>query len=164
MTVLWRFGDAKKNSVLSDFYCLPNELALIGRSPFRRYCQGSKKTAAKARIDARGVKAFEKSVFGPCTLRRTWGTRPEPTTVVVSRNPARSCRPKFSRPFWMSLPQLVVGEFERGSGLRMAWVYADGAKPHYCSLTVTFCAGSTNTPEDQRSPAPTRARSLLGDQ
>jgi hypothetical protein len=25
---------------------------------------------------AYGVKAFEKSVFGPCTLRRTWGTRP----------------------------------------------------------------------------------------
>jgi hypothetical protein len=24
------------------------------------------------------VKAFEESVFGPCTLRRTWGTRPEP--------------------------------------------------------------------------------------
>jgi hypothetical protein len=28
------------------------------------------------------VKAFEKSVFGPCTLGRTWGTRPEPKTAV----------------------------------------------------------------------------------
>jgi hypothetical protein len=28
------------------------------------------------------VKAFEKSIFGPCTLRRTWGTRPESKTVA----------------------------------------------------------------------------------
>jgi hypothetical protein len=28
------------------------------------------------------VKAFEKSIFGPCTLRRTWGTRPEVLTFV----------------------------------------------------------------------------------
>jgi hypothetical protein len=26
------------------------------------------------------VKAFEKFVFGPCTLERTWGTRPKPWT------------------------------------------------------------------------------------
>jgi len=32
----------------------------------------------KARIVARGVKTFEESIFGPCTLRRTWGTCPEP--------------------------------------------------------------------------------------
>jgi hypothetical protein len=24
---------------------------------------------------AHGMKAFEKSIFGPCTLVRTWGTR-----------------------------------------------------------------------------------------
>ena len=38
------------------------------------------------------MKALEESVFGPCTLRRTWGTRPEPTTVVGSSNPARAHR------------------------------------------------------------------------
>jgi hypothetical protein len=36
------------------------------------------KTANKGKKSScNGVKAFEKSVFGPCTLRRTWGTRPE---------------------------------------------------------------------------------------
>ena len=35
------------------------------------------KTAAKSKNPrANGVKAFEESVFGPCTLGRTWGTRP----------------------------------------------------------------------------------------
>ena len=33
-------------------------------------------------ISTNRVKAFERSVFGPCTLRRTWGTRPEPTAFV----------------------------------------------------------------------------------
>jgi hypothetical protein len=91
----WR---CKKDSVFSDFYCLPNKLAFIGRSPFRRYCQGSKKTAAKARIDARGVKAFEKSVFGPCTLGRTWGTRPEPMSLVRRSNTAELLHRIFEKP------------------------------------------------------------------
>jgi hypothetical protein len=39
----------QKTSVFSDFYCLPNKLALLGLRPI---------------------------FFGPCTLRRTWGTRP----------------------------------------------------------------------------------------
>jgi hypothetical protein len=40
-----------KTSVFSDLYCLPNKLALMGLRPV---------------------------VFGPCTLGRTWGTRPRP--------------------------------------------------------------------------------------
>jgi hypothetical protein len=35
-----------------------------------------KETGARATAVARGVKTFEESVFGPCTLGRTWGTRP----------------------------------------------------------------------------------------
>jgi hypothetical protein len=46
--------------------------------PFQRSCYAGKSLRPRARILVHGVKAFEKSVFGPCTLRRTWGTRPEP--------------------------------------------------------------------------------------
>ena len=41
----------------------------------------------KSKILVYGVKAFEKSVFGPCTLVRTWGTRPEPKTLVLGLTP-----------------------------------------------------------------------------
>jgi hypothetical protein len=33
------------------------------------------------------IKAFEDIVFGPCTLGRTWGTRPEPERRLVSQVP-----------------------------------------------------------------------------
>jgi hypothetical protein len=32
---------------------------------------------------AKGLKAFEKTVFGPCTLMRTWGTRQEELENVL---------------------------------------------------------------------------------
>jgi|SRR5450631_2191194 hypothetical protein len=48
-----------------------------GRSPFQRSCDAGKKTAPRAKMLVHGVKAFEKKpVLGPCTLVRTWGTRP----------------------------------------------------------------------------------------
>jgi hypothetical protein len=47
------------------------------------------------------VKAFEEIIFGPCTLRRTWGTRPEPSNW-----------------FWTSLPRR--GKGKRG-GLRIIY-------------------------------------------
>ena len=55
------------------------------------------------------VKAFEKSIFGPCTLWRTWGTRPEnrvlffaltsapPTNCTRLRRWGRCCRPVIAR-------------------------------------------------------------------
>src|SRR5216684_4105910 len=46
-----------------------------GRSPFPTLCYAGK-LRPRARVLAHGVKAFEESVFGPCTLGRTWGTRP----------------------------------------------------------------------------------------
>jgi len=39
----------QKTKILSDFYCLPNKLALMGRSPFQRYCYAGKKIAAKSK-------------------------------------------------------------------------------------------------------------------
>jgi hypothetical protein len=36
----------------------------------------------RASILVHAVKALEKIVFGPCTLWRTWGTRPEPEAAV----------------------------------------------------------------------------------
>jgi hypothetical protein len=74
-----------------------NEALFPGRVPHVRLSvHGSKKTGVapsnatttrvrlrpKARALAHEVKAFEKPIFGPCTLRRTWGTRPESKTVV----------------------------------------------------------------------------------
>jgi hypothetical protein len=59
----------------------------IGRSPFQRYYNAGKKTRRRARILKHAVKAFEESVFSPCTLGRTWGTRPEPKTVVARSIP-----------------------------------------------------------------------------
>jgi hypothetical protein len=58
-----------------------------GRSPSQRFCYVVKRLPPRARVLARGVKALEESVFGPCTLGRTWGTRPEPMTVVGKSNP-----------------------------------------------------------------------------
>ena len=40
MTFLWRVG-VEKTSVFSDFYCLPNKLALMGRSPGRGSMDGT---------------------------------------------------------------------------------------------------------------------------
>jgi hypothetical protein len=41
--------EMQKASVFSDFYCLPNKLALMGRSPFQRFCYAGKKTSAKSK-------------------------------------------------------------------------------------------------------------------
>ena len=46
---------------------IQNQLALKGHSPFLRPI---------ARVLAHRMRAWEESVFGPCTLGRTWGTRP----------------------------------------------------------------------------------------
>src|ERR1700739_1374230 len=46
---------------------------------------------AKPRVVAHEVKALEHSVFGPCTPRRTWGSRPEPLTVVAKPGTFGGC-------------------------------------------------------------------------
>ncbi len=74
-----------------------------GRSPSQRFCW-AKRLRPRARVLAHRVKALEKSVFGPCTLGRTWGTRPEPMTVVGRSNPGEFAdliwtSLKFSRPY-----------------------------------------------------------------
>jgi hypothetical protein len=48
-----------------------------GRSPFHRSVKWAIESGQWQESSANEVKAFEKSVFGPCTLSRTWGTRPE---------------------------------------------------------------------------------------
>jgi hypothetical protein len=58
-----------------------------GAAPSNDSATWEKKAAAKIKSLARAVKAFEESVFGPCTLGRTWGTRPEPKTLVGRSNP-----------------------------------------------------------------------------
>ena len=63
-----------------------------GRSPPNAFCYVARCCGLEQEVLRHGVKALEESVFGPCTLRRTWGTRPEPTTVVGSSNPARAHR------------------------------------------------------------------------
>jgi hypothetical protein len=45
--------------------------------PSKAIAMRAKSPFAEGRILAHGVKALEKPVFGPCTLVRTWGTRPE---------------------------------------------------------------------------------------
>jgi hypothetical protein len=52
----------------------------MGRSPFQRYCYLGKRLLLKLKrriLLTHGAKAFEKSVFSPCTPVRTWGTRAE---------------------------------------------------------------------------------------
>jgi hypothetical protein len=66
----------QKTSIFSDFYCLPNKLALMGPAPSNALPTWAKRLRPRARVLAHEVKAFEESVFGPCTLGRTWGTRP----------------------------------------------------------------------------------------
>jgi hypothetical protein len=39
----------QKTSVFSDFYCLPDKLALMGRSPFQRYCYKGKEDSGQER-------------------------------------------------------------------------------------------------------------------
>jgi hypothetical protein len=58
-------------------------------------CYVAKRLRPRARVLAHGVKALEESVFGPCTLGRTWGTRPEPLTVVGRLKSARARRPNL---------------------------------------------------------------------
>jgi hypothetical protein len=65
----------------------------MGRSPFHRYCFAGRRMQPKARIVASGVKAFENSAFGPCTLGRTWGTRPgdRASFFDLSATPPMAC-------------------------------------------------------------------------
>jgi hypothetical protein len=63
--------EMQKTSVFSDFYCLPNKLALMERNPFQCFCYAGKKIVAERENSVtHGAKAFEKIVIGPCTLRR----------------------------------------------------------------------------------------------
>src|ERR1700761_9570808 len=54
-----------------------------GRSIFERSATAGK-PRPRTRVLAHGVKAFEESVFGPCTLGRTGGTRPGKGFVLCS--------------------------------------------------------------------------------
>jgi hypothetical protein len=74
-----------------------------GRSPFQRSATGSKEVRPSARVVSHGAKAFEESVFGPCTLRRTWGTGPgkrvsffAPTAVERSTISSQASQPPFT--------------------------------------------------------------------
>jgi hypothetical protein len=69
-----------------------------GAAPSQRFCYVAKKLRPRARVLAHGVKALEKSVLGPCTLWRTWGTRPAPLTVVGGSNP-----PELADLIWTGL-------------------------------------------------------------
>ena len=62
--------------------CPTFALAYVGRkwrgvAPFERFRYSRKIPCPRVQFEAK-VKAFEEIVFGPCTLGRTWGTRPEP--------------------------------------------------------------------------------------
>src|SRR5882724_9701907 len=59
-----------------------NKLALMGLRPFQRFAMWTERLRPRTKVFDRRVKAFEESVFGPCTLARTWGTRPDPQTVI----------------------------------------------------------------------------------
>src|ERR1700688_1943717 len=49
----------------------------MGRSPFHCSYYATKRLLLEAwMLVVHGAKAFEKIVIGPCTLVRTWGTRP----------------------------------------------------------------------------------------
>src|ERR1700692_1950103 len=56
----------------------------MGAAPSNALTTPANGLRPRSSILMHGVKAFEKSVFGPCTLGRTWGTRPEPRTVFGS--------------------------------------------------------------------------------
>ena len=47
-----------------------------GRSPPNAFCYVARCRGLEQEVLRLGLKALEESVFGPCTLRRTWGTRP----------------------------------------------------------------------------------------
>ena len=75
----------QKTSVFADFYCLPNKLALMGPAPSNALPTWAKRLRPRARVLAHEVKAFEESVFGPCTLGRTWGTRPGKRALLFAQ-------------------------------------------------------------------------------
>jgi hypothetical protein len=58
----------QKTSVFSDFYCLRDKLALIGCTPFQRYCYMGKETAAKSKnrfLWSERIRGI--FIFGSCT-------------------------------------------------------------------------------------------------
>jgi hypothetical protein len=64
-------------------------LKTTGRSPFQGSLPcGAEGALAKASILVHRVKALEKSIVGPGTLWRTWGTRPVPNGSVRRVTPA----------------------------------------------------------------------------
>jgi hypothetical protein len=63
----------------SDGVNLPTTVFGSGRVPHVRPSVHGPKKMGAALSNApvtNGVKAFENTIFGPCTLGRTWGTRP----------------------------------------------------------------------------------------
>jgi hypothetical protein len=80
-----RCGSSEKPSPLpwTGAPCSPQRTwpKKMGAAPFQRSATRVS-LRPRAKVLARGVKAFEESVFGPGTLWRTWGTRPEPKTEV----------------------------------------------------------------------------------
>ncbi len=116
----------------------------------------AKRLRPGARVLAGVGEALEKSVFGPwsrisctgchqrmrmkfvdtresnrksgCTLRRTWGTRPEPSTVVGSLDPAGGCRCNLNRLEFdrrvfptqgLCVPDAWIQDRHVGKGLRL---------------------------------------------
>jgi hypothetical protein len=79
-----------------------------GRSPFLRFCSRGRNGWAKIYTLAHAVKAFEESVFGPCTLGRTWGTRPEPKTLGWKIKSANARRPNWDK-CWVTWPLVRIG-------------------------------------------------------
>jgi hypothetical protein len=58
------------------------ETKTAGRSPFERLRYARKILFPREQSETK-VKAFEDIVFGPCTLGRTWGTRPAPLPRLI---------------------------------------------------------------------------------
>jgi hypothetical protein len=52
-----------------------------GGQPSRRFCYAINKQL-KQEPRANGLKAFQNIIFNPCTLMRTWGTRPRTIAIV----------------------------------------------------------------------------------
>jgi hypothetical protein len=68
-----------------------------GAAPPNAFVMWRNELRPRAKVLAHGVRALEESVFGPCTLGRTWGTRPEPTTVVGRSNPREFRQPNLDK-------------------------------------------------------------------
>jgi hypothetical protein len=67
---------------------IQNKLALMGCSPFQRYCDKGKRLRPRARIPVHRVRAFEKSVFGPCIRISCTGHHQHPRVRLSLRKAA----------------------------------------------------------------------------